>query len=204
MRTLGLFIAITALTVSTAEAHHKPGHQMPPGQMKKHVTVQAPQQVPAPVVVQPIVVENPDLGGWQRYVDASYDFTIDLPVGLFEQGDPAARGVHLRESRGLAEMEIYGADNPRRLTPRAFVNALEGAEPVDEVTYRAEGRSWFVLSGYYADDDGVGEPLIFYTKFMFSADLTRVSAFELSYPQSEKRRFDPIVERIEKSLTAPR
>jgi hypothetical protein len=38
---------------------------------------------------------------------------------------------------------------------------------------------------------------------MISNDDKSIAAFEASYPLSQKRRFDPIVERIEDSLTRP-
>lgn len=197
MRYLALALAITALSASPVEAHHKPGHHIPPGQAKK-LTVEA---APPEALVRAVLSED---FGWRRYSDEMYYFEIELPLGLFELTNESSRGLHFREMSGLSEIQVYGADNPQGLPPRAFVTALEDVERIDEVTYRAEGQSWFVLSGYYADDEGLGEPIIFYTKFMFSSDRTRVSAFEMSYPASEKRRFDGIVTRIEKSLTAPR
>ena len=172
---------------------------MPPGQAKKL----GPEVIPPAIDGRAFAIASSEDFGWRYYADDAYGFDIDLPLGVFEIDESPARGLHLYEPSGFAEIEVYGADNPRGLPPRAFVEALEDADRIAEVTYRAEGRSWFVLSGYYADEEELGEPLIFYTKFMFSADLTRVSAFEISYPLSEKHRFDAVVTRIEKSLTPP-
>ena len=203
MRSLIVLLTVTGLNVSVAEGHHKPGHPMPPGQAKKFgIEVVPLESLPAIQAPSFSIAAVEDLG-WQFYFDEVYEFEIDLPLGLFEVDEGPERGLHLYEPSGLAEIQVYGADNPRGLSPRAFVTALEDADRVAEVTYRAEGQSWFVLSGYYADDEDLGEPLIFYTKFMFSADRTRVSAFEISYPLSERRRFDSIVTRLEKSLTPP-
>ena len=77
------------------------------------------------------------------------------------------------------------------------------SDRIEEVTYRAGGRSWFVLSGYYTDNDGFDEPMIFYAKLMFSPDRSQVAAFEISFPKSEKPRFAPLVEHIENSFTPP-
>jgi hypothetical protein len=149
-------------------------------------------------------LERPSDAGWQRYFDESYSFEVDLPLGLFEASEDSSRGLRFHEISGFGEIQVYGADNPRGLPPRAFVTALEDAERIAEVTYRAEGQSWFVLSGYYADDEGLGEPLIFYTKFMFSADRSRLAAFEISFPARQKPRFADMVERIEDSFSGPR
>jgi hypothetical protein len=38
---------------------------------------------------------------------------------------------------------------------------------------------------------------------MFSGDGKRISAFEISYPTEDKALFDPIVVRLEETLSAP-
>lgn len=48
-----------------------------------------------------------------------------------------------------------------------------------------------------------GDELIFYAKFMFSTNLSHLAAFEASYPATDRKRFDAIVERMEDSLTSP-
>ncbi len=142
--------------------------------------------------------------GWQRYEDFDYGFRIDLPLGLFELRENEAERMTFFEVGGLGQIDIYGAENPEGLTPQEFMDVLEQADRIAEVTYRTGGRSWFVLSGYYRRERHEAEELIFYAKFMFSPDRSRLSAFEISYPLRDKRRFDPIVTRLEKSLRAPR
>ena len=80
---------------------------------------------------------------------------------------------------------------------------LDQGDVIGQVTYRAGGENWFVLSGYYASDSPSGEQMIFYTKFMFSGDGRRISAIEIGYPTEEKPFFDPIVVRLEQTLSAP-
>ena len=201
MRKLILVLILLIVSPTAVLAHHKPGHPMPPGQMKKF---QDPFEAPVTVAPLRVGTANPaENSGWHHYVDDAYGFEIALPLSVFALDEETDRGLFLREVGGQGEMKVYGADNTSGRSPREFVTALEEADRIEEVTYRAEGRNWFVLSGYYADEDSLGEPLIFYAKFMFSADWSRVSAFEISYPQSEKRRFDPIVDHIENSLTPP-
>jgi hypothetical protein len=81
--------------------------------------------------------------------------------------------------------------------------ALADAERIRQITYSRSGNSWFVVSGYYNRSSEEDADLIFYAKFMISADRQSVSAFEASYPISDKRRYDPIIERMEDTLTPP-
>ncbi len=140
---------------------------------------------------------------WRRYVDDRYGFAIDLPGSLFDPIERTDRGISLRAPRYGAMIEVYAAENPEGFSPREFVAAIEEADRVRQVTYRAGGKSWFVLSGFYSAREG-GDAVIFYTKFMFSPDRSRLAAFEISFPARQKPRFAPIVEHIEDSFTGPR
>ncbi len=122
---------------------------------------------------------------------------------MFEVSEQRPAILSLSEVVGLGQIDVYGAENAEGLTPREFADVLEQAERVKEVTYRTGGRNWFVLSGYYRREGDEAEELIFYAKFMFSPDRSRLAAFEISYPLSEKQRFDAIVDRLERSLRAP-
>ena len=138
---------------------------------------------------------------WDRYIDPQYGFSADLPYGAFEPlpGDPS-QGLTLGEIGGNGQISIYGGD-ARGLTLAGFAERLTSGNDVREITYQAEGESWFVLSGYYSPQSG--EQLIFYTKVLLSPDRESFSAFEISYDANEKARYDAIVERIEDSFTRP-
>lgn len=137
---------------------------------------------------------------WRRYVHAELGFSVSLPIGVFEVDENTAERLHLSESGGEAQLDVFGITNPESLSVAAFREMIEAADPSRRITYRAGGRSWFVLSGYLDDE---AEPTIFYAKFMLSRDGTSVSAFEISYPEAQRDRYDDMVERIEDSLTAP-
>lgn len=160
------------------------------------VTAAAAFMVPSVVFAQSV-----DLG-WERHTDPAYAFAVDLPMGLFAPIDATdAPGLTLAEIGGEGQISLYGG-SAEGLTLEDFATRLSAGEQVRTITYQASGGSWFVLSGYY--ESGPGErPLIFYTKVLMSADHRTFSAFEISYPQSEKSRFDPIVNRIEDSMTPP-
>ena len=138
---------------------------------------------------------------WRRYVHPELGFSVLLPIGVFEVEENAADRLHLSEAAGEAQLDVFGITNPEALSAAAFRKMIEAADPSRRITYRTGGRSWFVLSGFL---EGEPEPTIFYAKFMLSRDGRSVSAFEISYPEDERARFDDMVEQIEDSLTAPR
>ena len=140
--------------------------------------------------------------GWQTYVDRSYGFTAELPLGSFEmveaEGIP---GVALSEIGGQATINLYGGP-ANGMTRDALEARLKSGEQIGTTTYRAGGESWFVLSGFY---DGVErDDMIFYTKVMFSPDHQTFSAFEITFPTRDKPRFEPLVEYFEDNFTRPR
>jgi hypothetical protein len=142
-------------------------------------------------------------GKWELYVDPDLGFIIDLPVGQFERIEAEHSAVRLHHDKTDALIEAYGGYNRERQSLSEFVDFLSQADRIAEITYRTGGRTWFVISGHYRRDEPSDPSLIFYAKFMFSRDLERFSAFEISYPQRYKRQMDPIVETLESSLRPP-
>jgi hypothetical protein len=141
---------------------------------------------------------------WQVYSNEKFGYEIELPLGMFTGSRDGDNGITLLDSDGQGEIRVYGGVNARELSPRELEATLSGSDRIGEVTYARRGSSWFVLSGYSPVEDPDGESLIFYTKLMFSPDRRLLSAFEASYPISDKRRYDAIIERMEDSLTPPR
>jgi len=142
---------------------------------------------------------------WEPYRNARLGYRIELPVGLFEveAGSENADGLRLLEIDGPAQIEILGSENTQGVSPAEFADFFSDADRIDRITYRADGARWFVLSGHYAPEADETEDLVFYTKYLFNSDYSAFAAFEISYPLAEKRRFDRLVTRLEKSLRAP-
>src|SRR5688572_10869335 len=141
---------------------------------------------------------------WRHYIDPVYGYAVDIPDDGFDaEADPARNGLTLYEQGGRGQIDVYAFDNEKGLSLDEVRDALSRAERIKEITYSRGGASWFVVSGYYhrANDDSTD--LIFYAKFMLSADRSALSAFEASYPVADKERYDPIIERIEDTLTGP-
>jgi hypothetical protein len=139
---------------------------------------------------------------WSVYKNDLYQYGVAHPTAGFTASE-TGKGLTLAEDGGRGQIDIYGATNPEGLGPAQFKDALAKAERIREITYTRNGRSWLAVSGYYRGDGERGGDLIFYAKFMFSPDRSRLAAFEASYPVSDRQRFDAIVERMEDSLTAP-
>jgi hypothetical protein len=156
----------------------------------------------AALILSPVAVAQSSETEWQHYLDPSYGFAIELPVGSFEPvPDGENAGLTLVETGGEGQLSLYGGP-AQNLTLDEFAARLGSGEQVRTITYKDGGGSWFVLSGYYDAEPGQ-DPLIFYTKVMMSTDHLSFSAFEISYPNAEKLRFDPIIARLEASLTRP-
>ena len=140
---------------------------------------------------------------WTGFIDSQYGFSVDLPLGLFEPMEQdEGPGMTLAEIGGSGQLSIYGGA-AEGLTLDQFAQTLASGEQVRTITYKAGGDSWFVLSGDYAPDRPGDAPLIFYTKVLLSQDGDSFSAFEISYPRDDKARYDPIVERLEESMSRP-
>lgn len=139
---------------------------------------------------------------WSVYQNDLYRYGVAWPTAGFTASE-TEKGITLTEEGGRGQIDIYGAMNPEGLGPQQFKDALAGSERIREITYTRNGRSWLAVSGYFQGNEERGDDLIFYAKFMFSADRSRLAAFEVSYPVTDRKRFDAIVERMEDSLTAP-
>jgi hypothetical protein len=138
--------------------------------------------------------------GWERYGSDAMGYTVSIPTDRFALEEEIEGRLSFRQIDGTAQLDVFGVTNPEQLSVAEFQAMMEAADPNREITYRAAGASWFVLSGYL---EGEPEPTIFYAKFMLNGRGTALSAFEISYPKAHKAEFNAVVERMEDSLTAP-
>ena len=131
---------------------------------------------------------------WRRYRDPYVGTRIDYPDRFrpdptheqangarFVSGDGATFLVHGRLNAGgrsLAELQSL---------------VLESLGPEERVTYRAQGRNWFVLSGFEGAQ-------ILYEKHVLSGGGRFVHTFVLTYPEAQRRAYDAIVTRMSRSF----
>ena len=141
---------------------------------------------------------------WRRYADPQFGYSVQLPDDGFEvETSPERNGVTLFEIDGRGQIDVYAVEVDQQQSLAEIRRTISEAERIREVTYSHSGKSWFVLSGYYQRTDDEATDLIFYAKFLLSPDRRTLSAFEASYPVADKEFYDPIIERIEDTLTRP-
>jgi len=161
-------------------------------------TLAAQLSVVFSLVAAPVLAAD----GWHRFADPAHGYALDLPTGSFgePERDVDTGLVHLSELEGAGLIEVYSGVNPKGLPVSDFADELSRAERIADVTYRADGKTWFVLSGHYRREADERQDLIYYAKFVFTPGHARFAAFEISYPVTEKLRMDPVVAHLERSL----
>ena len=130
---------------------------------------------------------------WQTIRDPGFGFTFSYPPVLFDRlpDDEKPSFYYFAAPEGEAKFLAGAWHEPTAGTPQKFKQwLLDNAQGYDEVTYRPRGRTWFVLSGYRGEQ-------IYYEKVMFSCGNQVVNVFAMVYPVAERKRFDPVVERME-------
>ena len=145
---------------------------------------------------------TPDLAcarTWEAYANARFGYAVDVPAD-FSPGEAPENndGQTFTASDGQGHVAVYGAYNALEHTPESYrqwlrENALAAGESA-RVTYEATGKNWCVLSGLNA------EGAIFYQRVRFSPDGETLIAVVLVYPEEQKDDWDPVVERMGKTL----
>ena len=127
------------------------------------------------------------------YKNERYGTSATFPAELFPNPLPAPTngdGLGWNSPDG-AEIFIYARDNQGGETPRSIIADRTAS---DDVTYRASGDRWAVVSGYL---DG----RIFYERYIFRGDL--IHSVAIRYPESARDTYDPIVGEVTNSLRGP-
>ena len=130
----------------------------------------------------------------ERYRNARFGYTIDVPIDLFTpQGESANGDGQTYLGYGGETMLLVWAshlvDNPT--LEEAALSWTQGRD----VTYKRLKGDWFVMSGY-------GEGKIFYQKTIIRNGVGY--NFILSYPPNERHIYDPVCGQLVKSFKAPR
>jgi hypothetical protein len=131
---------------------------------------------------------------WATYANARFGTTADYPADLFSRRDPEPEngdGVRMHTADDRATLVIFGHYNIQNDTPARYFETV-----IDKtgVSYKRITGSHYVVSGQHGAD-------IFYQRCNFRrGDRATVDCFDLTYPASEKTKWDAIVARISKSL----
>ena len=129
---------------------------------------------------------------WRTQRDPHFGFSYSYPAEMFAPMEGERPSFYYYGSAVTGGKFLVGAwNNQQGATPQEFKQwMLTHADGYEDITYQPRGRSWFVLSGHRDDQ-------IFYEKVIFSCKGCVVNVFAISYPEAERQRFDPVVERME-------
>jgi hypothetical protein len=134
---------------------------------------------------------------WNTYRNERFGTSIEYPADRFRSLPPPENGDGLQ----------FEANDGAQFTVSAIRNVLEDSfaeiqdsylkerDPTEEITYRTKGANWFVLSGTRGD-------LIFYERHLVSHRNEIINTFDIKYPATLKRIYDPITARMSGSLRA--
>ena len=131
---------------------------------------------------------------WKTYFNDRFGTSIAYP-SRFKPGRPPDNndGQSFAANDG-AELAAWGSFNALEHDVAGLEAFLrEDPKEGEQITYRAAGENWLVLSGTRRDR-------VFYKRHLFSHKGEVVNAFEISYPAALAANYNPIVTRIAKSL----
>lgn len=133
---------------------------------------------------------------YKTYVNKRYGFVVDYPDYLKPQGEAAnGDGQVFSSASADAELRVYARACIDELdtTPDEFIaraNKLQKKEG-RQITYRAKGKSFAVVSGTKADN-------IFYDKVVI--DGSWCSILEWTYAAANRDKYDEATRRIASSF----
>ena len=125
---------------------------------------------------------------WLMQQDPQFGFTYSYPAELFARTEGERPSFYyFRSQQSDAKFMVGAWNNEKGSTPEVFKHwMLNHAAGYEDITYQPHGRPW----GHRGDQ-------IYYEKTIFSCSGRVVNIFAIAYPEAERQRFDPIVERME-------
>jgi hypothetical protein len=149
----------------------------------------------AAAVIQAMAVPPTLADDWRTYQNERYGTTIDYPE-IFKAGPPPANndGLAFKSDDG-AEFSVFASFNALDFDLAGFKDFIvKNLEAGEVITYQAQGKDWFVISGTKGADG------IFYERHVLSHGKELTEGFVMSYPARLKQKYDPIVARMSKSF----
>jgi hypothetical protein len=139
------------------------------------------------------VLCGPAMAGQVIYENERFGTKASFPSEAFPQKLPApveGDGFAWASPEG-AQIFIYARENSGGETPKSLIRSRG---QMDDVTYKASGRSWAVVSGYR---DGK----IFYERYIFRGNL--IHSVAIRYPEDERATYDKLVGPVTMTLKGP-
>ncbi len=133
--------------------------------------------------------------GWERYTNERFGSVAEVPRHLFTLVEPPPENGDGRQfkAEGGARLWIYGSYGPYVVTDsfQAYKIWLLEHTELDRLTYMAEGKGWLVLSG-------VKQGNVVYRKVIEGCGAAH--EVKIEYPVQRKALYDPLVNRLSRSL----
>lgn len=135
--------------------------------------------------------------GWKAYRDTIEKCQLDYPSSLFEaEAYDAASDIQRFAGPGASTyFRVRGVENAEGLSPADVRGKYLAADVPGDIVYERTKGEFLVLSGYRGSD-------IYYTKVALSPDRDTLCILEITYPRSDKAKFDAIVTRMSRSFRA--
>jgi serine/threonine-protein kinase len=131
---------------------------------------------------------------WTTYRNTRFGTSIEYPA-RFRAGRPPENndGLSFTAADG-ATLSVWGSLNVEEHDIAGLEAFLrENPQAGEQITYRASGANWLVLSGTRGER-------VFYQRHLISHRGEIINAFAISYPAAFRGTYDPIVGRLSRSL----
>jgi hypothetical protein len=134
---------------------------------------------------------------WTRYVNARFGYSIEYPARTFvpERAPDNGDGRRFRAIRGGARFMVWAGHNVLKQSPKQFVAESASACRQGRAHYAQTGKGVAVVSC-----ERRGE--IFYARRLFAKGM--ITGFQMTYPASERGRWDMALSRMAESLKPAR
>jgi hypothetical protein len=139
---------------------------------------------------------------WSSYVNVRYGIAVDVPPDFKQFGDEPdnSDGLTFASADGDAQFKVWGRnlldDSFREDMDSDIQSSKSDGWHITYVSYDKQKRlTWAAFSGEKGGR-------IFYRRALASCKNTQAVMFEIEYPATQKKLYDPIIVRIGKSLKA--
>lgn len=135
---------------------------------------------------------------FKLYENGRFDYVIDLPADFKTVQTPDnGDGIGLESADGTAKLSVWG----NYLTEGGFNRESDLRKKFEtedgwKFTYEKRGASWASFSGTK------GDRVIYMRQIALCDDA--MGNFTLEYPTAQQKRFGPLVDRMVKTLKAPK
>jgi hypothetical protein len=134
---------------------------------------------------------------YEKYTNPRFFFSIDYPSDLLQMQPPSENGdgrIFVSKD-GSVEMRAWANYNAMFRSVQDEARATEVDLKNLKIAYKKVSDSWFVISWFSGNKIHYRKTL--YHKFK---DTDVFFTFTIEYPKTQKKKFDPIVKRIEASF----